>query len=164
MVVVVMGVSGAGKTTVGRLLAAALGATFVEGDNYHPPANVEKMRRGVALGDAERWPWLERLSREIGVWLEQGRTVVLACSALRQSYRDTLAAGRPGVVFVHLKGSEEVIRGRLALRRGHYMPPTLLASQFATLEAPNDAIVADVTGTPEQIAASVQARLASLMR
>jgi gluconokinase len=159
MVVIVMGVSGVGKTTVGKLLASALGAGFVEGDAYHPPENVEKMRRGIPLDDADREPWLERLAREIGMWLEEGRTVVLACSALRQRYRDMLMAGRPDVYFVHLQGSEELIRARLAERRGHYMPPSLLSSQLATLETPRDAIVAEVTGTPEEIAAGVQAEL-----
>jgi gluconokinase len=162
MVVIVMGVSGVGKTTVGRLLASALGAEFVEGDAHHPPENVEKMRRGIPLDDADRQPWLERLAREIGSWLEQGRTVVLASSALKQRYRDLLAGGRPGVVFVHLHGREDLIRERLAKRQGHYMPASLLSSQLATLEVPRDAIVAEVTGTPEQIAALVQAELQRL--
>ena len=159
MVIVVMGVSGAGKTTVGRLLAEAFGAEFAEGDEFHPPENVEKMRRGVPLDDDDRIPWLASLSLQIGAWLEEGRPVVLACSALRQSYRDLLAAGRPGVHFVYLKGSEPLIRGRLELRHGHYMPPSLLPSQLAALEEPEDAIVADVSGTPEQIAALIRAQI-----
>src|SRR5687767_15911225 len=97
MVIVLMGVSGAGKTTVGRLLAEALGAEFAEGDAYHPPANVERMRRGIPLEDADRWPWLQTLADQIDRWLAARKTVVLACSALRQSYRDVLAQGRPGV-------------------------------------------------------------------
>ena len=113
MVIVLMGVSGSGKTTVGKLLAQALGAEFAEGDAYHPPQNVEKMRRGIPLEDADRWPWLERLNAEIDRWLAAGKTVVLACSALKQSYRDVLANGRPGVRFVHLEGDKALIRGRL---------------------------------------------------
>src|SRR5919106_5231667 len=113
MVIVLMGVSGTGKTAVGTGLARALGGEFVEGDDYHPPANVEKMRSGVPLDDADRQPWLETLSRQIGAWLEQDRTVVLACSALKQRYRDILKAGRPGVVFVHLEGDPALIRKRL---------------------------------------------------
>ena len=124
MVIVVMGVSGSGKTTVGQLLADALGAEFAEGDAYHPPANIEKMRRGIPLEDADRWPWLQTLAAQIDRWLAAGTTVVLACSALKQRYRDVLAKGRPGVRFVHLKGDKTLIRLRLDGRRGHYMPAT----------------------------------------
>lgn len=159
MVIVMMGVSGAGKTEVGRRLAASLGAEFAEGDAYHPPENVEKMRRGVPLEDADRWPWLDRLSRQIGGWLDEGRTVVLACSALKQSYRDRLAAGRPGVHFVWLRGEEALIRARLELRRGHYMPPTLLPSQLATLEVPTDAITVDIAASPDAIATQIREQL-----
>lgn len=159
MVIVMMGVSGAGKTTVGRRLADALDAGFAEGDAYHPPENIEKMRRGVPLDDADRWPWLDRLSRAIGEWLSEGRTMVLACSALKQSYRDRLAAGRPGVHFVFLKGDEGLIRARLELRRGHYMPPTLLPSQLAALEEPSDAIAIDIAATADAIAARIREQL-----
>jgi gluconokinase len=155
MVIVVMGVSGSGKTTVGRLLADALGAEFAEGDAYHPPANIEKMRRGIPLEDADRWPWLHTLAAQIERWLAAGTTVVLTCSALKQRYRDVLAQGRPGVRFVHLHGEKALIRRRLDRRRGHYMPPTLLDSQFAALEPPGDAITVDVAGTPEAIAATI---------
>ena len=154
-----MGVSGSGKTTVGKVLAKALGAEFVEGDSYHPPANIEKMRRGIPLDDADRWPWLQVLSAEIDRWLEAGRPVVLACSALKQAYRDVLAKGRPGVRFVYLEGDKALIRRRLEERRGHYMPATLLDSQLAALEPPADAIRADVSGTPEAIAAAIMATL-----
>ena len=155
MVIVLMGVSGAGKTTVGRLLAAALHAEFAEGDAYHPPENIDKMRRGIPLEDADRWPWLQILSAQIDRWLAAGKTVVLACSALKQSYRDVLAKGRPGVRFVHLEGDKALIRLRLDRRHGHYMPAILLDSQFAALEPPADAITVDVTGTPEAITATI---------
>jgi gluconokinase len=155
MVIVLMGVSGSGKTTVGQRLARALGAEFAEGDSYHPPANVEKMRRGIPLDDADREPWLERLRAEIGGWLEAGRKVVLACSALKQRYRDVLKAGRPGVRFVYLCGSEDLIRDRLKRRRGHYMPASLLASQFAALEEPGDAITVDIGRPPDEIVTSI---------
>jgi gluconokinase len=160
IVVVLMGVSGTGKTAVGTRLAKALGGAFAEGDDYHPPANVAKMRSGTPLDDADRLPWLETLSRQIGAWLEQDRTVVLACSALKQRYREILKAGRPGVVFVHLKGDKALIRSRLEHRRGHYMPASLLDSQLAALEEPTDAITVDVDATPEQIVAEIVKALA----
>jgi gluconokinase len=159
MVIVLMGVSGTGKTAVGTRLARALGGEFVEGDDYHRPANIEKMRSGVPLDDADRQPWLETLSREIGRWLDAGKTVVLACSALKQRYRDILKAGRRGVRFVHLEGDPDLIRSRLAKRRGHYMPASLLDSQFAALEEPRDAITVSVEGTPDEIVAEIVAAL-----
>ena len=164
MVIVLMGVSGSGKTTVGRLLARALDAEFAEGDAYHPPENIEKMRRGIPLDDADRWPWLEILSTEIDRWLASGRSVVLACSALKQRYRDVLARGRPGVRFVHLEGDQALIRRRLDQRRGHYMPAALLDSQFAALEPPADAITVDVAGTPEAITAEILEGLGAARR
>jgi len=162
MVVIVMGVSGVGKTTVGLLLAKALDAEFAEGDSYHPKANVEKMRRGVPLDDQDRRPWLETISAEIGRWLAEKRTVVLACSALKEAYRDILVAGRAGVHVVHLVGEEALLRSRLAQRRGHYMPSSLLSSQLATLESPKNAITIDVSGTPEAIIEQIRAALGRL--
>jgi gluconokinase len=159
MVIVLMGVSGSGKTTVGIPLAAALGGEFAEGDDYHPPANVEKMRQGIPLDDADRRPWLEALSAEIGRWLADGRTMVLACSALKRSYRAILRGGRPEVRFVHLKGSAPVLRARLAERRGHYMPASLLDSQLAALEEPQDAIVVTVDRPPAEIVARILSAL-----
>jgi gluconokinase len=161
MVVVLMGVSGSGKTAVGTRLARALGAEFAEGDDYHPPANVAKMRSGEPLDDADRQPWLEALSREIGAWLDAGKTVVLACSALKQRYRDVLKAGRQGVRFVFLKGDEALIRKRLDGRRGHYMPASLLQSQLAALEEPGDAIIVGIEGTPDAIVAEIRQALAA---
>ena len=162
MIVIVMGVSGVGKTTVGLLLAKALDAEFAEGDSYHPKANVEKMRCGIPLDDEDRRPWLETLSAEIGRWLAEERTVVLACSALKEAYRDILAAGRQDVHFVHLEGEEPLLRSRLAQRRGHYMPPGLLSSQLATLESPKNAITIDVSCTPEAIIEQIRAALGRL--
>jgi gluconokinase len=159
MVLVLMGVSGSGKTTVGKLLAEALGAEFVEGDTYHPPANIAKMRRGIPLDDGDRRPWLDALSAEIDRWLAAEKTVVLACSALKRSYRDLLARGHPEVRFVYLKGAEPLLRARLERRRGHYMPASLLASQLATLEEPEDAITVDVSAPPEAIVADILRRL-----
>jgi gluconokinase len=162
MVIVLMGVSGSGKTTVGERLAEALGGQFFEGDAYHPPANVEKMHAGTPLDDADREPWLAILSREIGHWLDEGTTAILACSALKQSYRDVLKAGRAGVHFVHLDGDEALIRRRLGQRQGHYMPPSLLASQLATLESPGDALTIDIGQSPAAIVAHVLEAIAAL--
>ena len=151
MIVVVMGVSGSGKSTVGSALATALGWPFVEADDLHPPANVAKMAAGIPLDDADRWPWLDRIVDALRRALQQQPDVVLACSALKQAYRDRLM--RAGSLrFVHLRGDASVIAKRLATRRHRYMPATLLASQFATLELPTDAIEIDIdTDTAGQV-------------
>jgi gluconokinase len=143
MIVVLMGVSGSGKTSVGRRLAEALGWPFIEGDDFHPPANVAKMAAGVPLDDADRWPWLDALADEIGAIAARGDSAIVACSALKQTYRDRLASKAPpgAVRFVHLAGDYEAIAAKLATRKHRYMPASLLASQFATLEPPSDAIV-----------------------
>jgi gluconokinase len=162
MIVVVMGVAGAGKTTVGQLLAAALGAEFIDADDHHPPENVAKMRAGTPLTDADRWPWLARLNGMLRERALGGRSAVLACSALKAAYREALLEDLPQARVVHLRGAKPLIASRLAGRRGHYMNPGLLESQFAALEEPADAIVVDVGGTPEAIVATVleQLRLA----
>jgi gluconokinase len=150
-VVVLMGVSGSGKTTVGQRFAEAVGWAFEEGDRWHPPANVEKMRAGTPLSDDDRWPWLDALSAAIGEWIAADRRTVLACSALKQSYRERLARGRSEVAFAWLRGSRELIAERIARRRHAYMPPTLLPSQLATLEAPTGATVLDIEQDPDHL-------------
>jgi gluconokinase len=155
MIVVLMGVAGSGKTTLGRLLAGQLGWTFVEGDAFHPPANVEKMHRGEALTDTDRAPWLRALHARIDELAASGRSAVVACSALKQAYRDVLADGRPEVVFVHLTAPAAVLRDRVEQRRGHFMPPSLLDSQLATLEQPCGLAV-DVTSPPAESVAAIR--------
>jgi gluconokinase len=158
MIVIVMGVTGAGKTTVGSLLAQQMGWQFADADEFHPAANVEKMRRGIALDDSDRGPWLERLHTEIAKWDAQGRSVVLACSALKQRYRKILNLG-PVVRFVYLRGGRELIAGRLQTRQGHFADEKILAGQFADLEEPEDAVAVDVEGTPEEIVAEIRRRI-----
>ena len=155
MIVVVMGVSGAGKTTIGRALAEALGWPFVEADDLHPQANVDKMRRGEPLDDADRAPWLARVA-------DQMRTLgdgVVACSALKKAYRDRLRV-RPDVRFVLLDVPQELLQARLAQRRGHYMPPSLLASQLATLERTEELVVVDGAPPIDAIVAAIRTALA----
>jgi gluconokinase len=158
--VVVMGVSGCGKTEVGRSLAQRLGASFIDADDLHPPANVEKMRRGIPLDDADRAPWLGLLNARLREAVAAGRPVVLACSALKQRYRDLLAADVPGLRFVHLSGSRELIAARLAARRHRYMPASLLDSQFAALEPPADAITIDVAMPVDKVVDAAATALA----
>jgi gluconokinase len=134
--VVVMGVSGSGKSTVGELLTQRLGWEMVEGDRLHPPANVEKMRQGIPLDDADRAPWLDKIGEQLKAWAEAGRSGVVTCSALKRAYRARILAARPDVRFVYLKGSEELIARRVGARRHEYMPASLLHSQFETLEEP----------------------------
>lgn len=154
-----MGVSGSGKTTVGRLLAQALGWEFQDADDHHPAANVEKMRAGVPLTDDDRWPWLDALNALLRQRAAAGQSLVLACSALKQVHRERLGRGVAELRLVHLEGSAALIGSRLAGRSGHYMPASLLASQFSTLEAPADAIRLDIDRTPERIAADLLQRL-----
>jgi len=155
MTVVVMGVSGAGKTTIGELLASRLNCRFLDADQFHPAANVEKMAAGAPLTDEDRWPWLQDLNRK----LREEKTAVLACSALKESYRNVLAQGLADCRFVHLRGSIELIRARLERRRHRYMPASLLESQFATLEAPARAIGIDIGQAPERCVEEILAAL-----
>ncbi|HKX11370.1 MAG TPA: gluconokinase [Stellaceae bacterium] len=148
IIVVAMGVSGSGKTTIGRAIAAALGAEFLEGDKFHPAANIAKMSRGEPLDDADRWPWLDRMADALARAKAEGRSVVLASSALKRSYRDRLRRGAPDLRIVYLKGDKELIRRRIEARKHHFMPPGLLDSQFAALEEPGSdesPVVIDVT-------------------
>jgi gluconokinase len=141
--VIVMGVAGSGKTTVGQALASRLGWEFYEGDHFHPPANIAKMKTGVPLDDQDRAPWLAALHDLIASCLEQRSSGVLACSALKEAYRRTLRTGNPGVAFVYLKGSYDLFYSRLADRTEHYMKADMLKSQFRDLEEPTDALTID---------------------
>lgn len=159
--IVVMGVSAAGKSTVGHGLADALGVEFVDADSLHPLANVKKMSDGIPLEDADRWPWLDEIGRVIA---SRPDGVVLACSALKRSYRDRIRAAAPATVFVHLHGSDELLAQRAAARADHFMPPALLASQLATLEplgGDENGIVIDVVAQPDQIVAQATQFLAA---
>jgi gluconokinase len=158
LIVILMGVSGAGKTTVGELLAAQLGCDFVDADDYHSAANVEKMRKGTPLTDADRAPWLETLREMIATAIKARQNMVLACSALKRSYRDLLRVG-PEVRFVYLKATPAVLHERLHARRGHFMSEQMLASQLATLEEPELALVIDASLSPEEIVRKVRANL-----
>ena len=159
MIVVVMGVSGSGKSTVGAALATALGWPLIDADDLHPPENVAKMAAGIPLTDDDRWPWLERIVAALRARTGGGGNVVLACSALKQRYRDRLA-GAGDVRFVHLRGTPDTIAARIASRRHRYMPATLLASQYAALELPADAIDVDITASVEQQVRAIIAALA----
>ncbi len=154
MIVLVMGVAGVGKTTIGEALARALGWRFIDADDYHPPQNVAKMKAGIALQDEDRWPWLSRLNKE----LKQSDDAVLACSALKESYRQRLAQGIKDFAVVYLHGAAELIRARMAGRK-HFMPAALLESQLAALEPPARAIAVDVAADPLDCVAQVLAQL-----
>jgi gluconokinase len=162
VIVVLMGVSGSGKTTVAALLAAALGCQFQEGDDLHPRENVEKMRSGAPLTDADRMPWLRKIAEEIDGWRARGECGVLTCSALKRSYRDLIIGDRHDVVLVYLKGSRDLIHRRMIARHEHFMPVALLDSQFATLEEPTPdehPIIVDVGGNPTKIAHKIVCQL-----
>jgi len=157
MIVVLMGVSGAGKTTIGKLVAARLGWRFIEGDDYHPQENVAKMAAGIPLEDDDRWPWLDALNRRI----RGERNAIVTCSALKESYRQRLLAGIEQARLVYLHAPRALIAARVAGRKHKFMPPSLLESQFATLEPPKAAIDVDVSGDPQ---ASVDAILEVVRR
>ncbi|MFF3248554.1 gluconokinase [Streptomyces sp. NPDC002870] len=162
-VVVVMGVAGTGKTTIGPLLAAALGVPYAEGDDFHPPANIAKMSAGIPLDDSDRWPWLDA----IGQWAQSraGLGGVVSSSALKRSYRDRLRAAAPDAVFLHLTGDRALIERRMSERKGHFMPAALLDSQFATLQplgGDEAGVTVEVSGTPEEITERAAAALRRL--
>ncbi len=160
--IVVMGVSGSGKTTVGRLLAEHLGWQYQEGDALHSPANVAKMRAGTPLDDADRWPWLHAIAAVIDGWRAAGTKGVVTCSALKRAYRDIIIGARPDVVLVYLHGSRALLLERMQARKNHYMPASLLDSQLATLEEPaadEHAARIDIGPEPEAIVRAILARL-----
>jgi gluconokinase len=159
MVLVVMGVTGSGKTTIGKLVAEKLQRAFYDADDFHPPANIKKMSAGIPLTDQDRVAWLDALAALIGQCLAENRPAIVACSALKSNYRERLQAPTQiepeRVQFVYLHITPEVARQRLSARKNHFMPPTLIDSQFATLEEPDDAIVVDATRMPAEVVAEI---------
>ena len=158
-IIILMGVSGSGKTTVGKLLAKNLGWSFYEGDDFHPRANIAKMIRGVPLSDEDRQPWLAALKQLIQRLSETSQRAIITCSALKQAYRDFLAERHPGVTYVYLKGNEFLIRQRLLKREMHFMKDDLLASQLEVLEEPQDALTLNVALTPEFLVEQIKQEL-----
>jgi carbohydrate kinase (thermoresistant glucokinase family) len=163
MVIILMGVSGCGKTTVGELLAQDLNLPFYDADDFHPETNVKKMESGIPLNDDDRKPWLKELARQIKIWNENNGAV-LACSALKENYRQMLRAdsNQNEVQIVYLKGSKKLIADRLNQRSGHYMPPELLDSQFADLEEPENALTVSIDNSPEKITQKIMDHLPDL--
>jgi gluconokinase len=159
MVVVLMGVTGSGKTTVGKALAQELGWPFLDADDLHPAANVEKLRAGIPLTDEDRAPWLKEVATAIDEAEAGGANLVLACSALKHAYREYLRHDLADVVYVCLCGPKEVIAERLSRRQGHFMNPGLLSSQFATLEADHDSIAVDVRGPVPEIVRQIRGKI-----
>ena len=159
MIIILMGVSGAGKTTIGQLLAQDLAWPFFEGDDFHPRSNVVKMAQGIALTDEDRWPWLDRIQELIHNLVVSGQNAVIACSALKQTYRDRLAADNDAVVFVYLKGEYKLLGSRLTDRQDHFMKTELLESQFRTFEEPDGVITLDVIPEPEVIVGAAKQAL-----
>lgn len=159
---IVMGVSGSGKSTIGEALAERLGWPFEDGDRFHPASNVAKMSAGHALTDEDRWPWLRAIADEIDRICEAGERAVIACSALKRAYREVLVHGRDDVRIVYLDGTQDLISARLAARKGHFMPPALLVSQFKTLEKPADnenPVNVSIDGTVENIVDDIARQL-----
>jgi gluconokinase len=159
VVVIIMGATGAGKTTIGTMLAAQLNWQFADADNFHPPANIEKMSHGIPLDDADRAPWLAAMRKAILEWIAAGKNVVLACSALKRAYRDELRPS-PEVKVIYLKGTYALFSERIRQRHGHFAGEGILAGQFADLEEPDDAITIDAAKSPEEIVAEIRKRLA----
>ena len=166
MVIVVMGATGSGKTTIGRLLAKRMNWEFADADDFHSAANKEKMHKGIPLTDADRLPWLAAIHAQIQRWIADKKNVVLACSALKQSYRDLLWSDKKTQVvqFVYLKGSYDLIYKRLLARKGHFADEHILAGQFADLEEPKDAVTVDISRSPEEIVDEICTRLALACR
>ena len=154
-----MGVSGTGKSTIGKLLSQRTGWTFYDADDFHPPANIEKMYRGIPLSDRDRLPWLLKLKQLIVRTINSDRQGILACSALKSEYRQILQDNRSEVKFIYLRGDYDCIQSRVRQRTGHFMSSTLLRSQFDTLEEPKDALEVDVSHTPEAIIAEILERI-----
>ena len=162
MIAILMGVSGAGKTTIGQILSRQLGWRLFDADEFHSAASIEKMRSGIPLDDVDRWPWLERMNTMIRQKEAQGESVLLACSALKQVYRDRLSKGTTEIRWIYLKGRFDLIRDRLEARKGHYMKAGLLESQFAALEEPVDALSVEIDDAPNAIADSILRQLQAL--
>ncbi len=159
MIVILMGVSGCGKTTVGQNLAERLGWRLLDADEFHSAQSIEKMRSGIALEDADRWPWLDRMNAALRERSSAGESVLLACSALKQAYRDRLAIELKQPRWIYLKGDFALIRARLEARKGHYMKAGLLESQFAALEEPLDALTVGIEAAPQTIADAILQQL-----
>jgi len=160
MVIVLMGVAGSGKTTIGLALAAQLGWTFRDADEFHPPANVEKMSRGLPLTDRDRQPWLAAIRAHIDQTLARGENTIVTCSALKEHYRRIIVPDPARVTLVHLTGDFALIAARMRAREGHFMKPAMLSSQFADLEPPRDALAVDIAQPPEAIVAQIRRALA----
>jgi gluconokinase len=159
MVIIVMGVSASGKTTVGQMLARALGWGFSDADDFHGPANIEKMKKGIPLTDEDRQPWLRSLRTAIEQWNRSDKSHILACSALKEEYRQTLGQNDPKVVFVYLQASFDLVSERLKARKGHFFNASLLQSQFEALETPQDAVIVDASEKPYEIVSAVLKRI-----
>jgi gluconokinase len=158
VIVIIMGTTGAGKTTIGTMLATQLHWQFADADTFHPPANIEKMSHGIPLTDADRAPWLEAMRKAILEWIAAGKNVVLACSALKRAYRDELRPS-PEVKIVYLKGDYALFAERIRHRHGHFAGEQILAGQFADLEEPDDAITVDAAKSPDEIVVEMRRRL-----
>ena len=159
MIVIIMGTTGAGKTTIGTLLAAQLNWQFADADTFHPPANIKKMSEGIPLNDADRAPWLEAMRKAILEWIAVGKNVVLACSALKRDYRNELRPS-PEVKIIYLKGTYALFAERIRHRHGHFAGEAILADQFADLEEPDEAITVEAALPPQQIVAEIRKQLA----